>query len=142
MARKINLDSLFLKGDSKSKAMEKYVEYITADSALTYQERDKEVALIQHGKKFKARPGKERLDGLSRIILETMASLGEKPTAREIWEALPILEEKPGILIQEREDDGFEYDKLFWLADRRGKETTFGSFKNRITRLRKKSSKK
>jgi len=140
MAKKFDLDSLFVRGDSRSEALEKYEKAVTANSALTYRERDKEVALREHGNKFKGSK-QSRFDALGRLMSETMQELeqelGRQPTAREVWQSLPYQEERAGCLIQDRENEGFEYDRLWWLTNGREKTTDFRAFQKRITHLRK-----
>ena len=146
MAKNNDLDSLFIRGDSRSEALEKYEKAVTANSALTYQERGKEVALREHGKKFQVRPGQERLDTLSRLMSETMQELaqelGRQPTAREVLEFLILYykgEEIGGCLIQDFEPgESPEDDKILWLSNGKDKSLTFKAFQKRITHLRKK----
>jgi len=86
-----------------------------------------------HGRKFIEGPKRPRLDALGRLILDTMTDLeGEmrrRPKAKEIWESLPI-----GDVVQEREG----YDTVWWQSKGREKKTTFRSFENRVTKIRKK----
>ena len=86
-----------------------------------------------HGLKFMEGHKRQRLDALGRLILDTMRDLeGEMrrgPKAKEIWESLPI-----GDVVQEREG----YDTVWWQSKGREKKTTFRSFENRVTKIRKK----
>jgi len=99
---------------------------------------DKISPVANHGTKFQVQPGQQRLDALGRLMLETMRELEGKPTARDIWQSLPYQEEREGCLIQERENEGFEYDRLWWHTNGREKTTDFRAFQKRITHLRKK----
>jgi hypothetical protein len=85
-----------------------------------------------HGLKFIKGPKRPRLDALGRLILDTMRDLeGElrrRPKAKEIWASLP-----KGDVVQELEG----YDTVWWRSNGREKETTFRSFENRVTKIRK-----
>lgn len=96
----------------------------------------KPLAII--GQKFTDGPKKNRLDVLGKIMLKTIKDYnefnGELPTARQLWEAIPIND-----YIQEKvqvEEEGLQY--IDWRTPSGvPKSTSFKSFQARITLLKK-----
>ena len=88
---------------------------------------------------FRTGPKKPRQDALARLMERTYDALSEEngrpPTDKDLWAALPD-HDSAEILCYDQNDP----DAILWTCNGRGRKTSWKSFQNRLTRLRKKKS--